>query len=252
MKDIRLNVNFWDHWKTISLKDQLGLEACESLQRLWCFAAINKPSGHLNGLSPKAIEMAARWLGAPGAFVETLIRLQFVEKIDSGYVLHDWNDHQAFVAGFQQRSNQAKAAITKRWATECHTDGNTDGNTPSPLLSSPIHTKAKKRNIAMSSSFDDFWCAYPKKVARVDAVRAFNKLNPDAELLSTLLKALEQSKDTDQWKRGIIPNPATWLNGRRWEDEIKKAKGVNNDRSPSRYTRPEELLPGDEIQDALG
>ena len=42
--DIRLSVSFWDHWKTVVLKEDLGYQGVESLQRLWCFSeTILKP-----------------------------------------------------------------------------------------------------------------------------------------------------------------------------------------------------------------
>ena len=66
--------------------------------------------------------------------------------------------------------------------------------------------------------FAAFWERYPKKVARIDAVRAWNKLRPDAALLEMMLTALEWQ--CRQWTdRRYIPNPASWLNGARWEDE---------------------------------
>lgn len=147
MKDIRINIAFWDHWKTLTLKAELGLEAVESLQRLWCFAAMNKPSGLLDGMSPKVIEMASRWTGEKGAWIAMLEELRFVEKVGDWYALHDWEDHNGFVATAEARSVQAKAAVNKRWNkrntpsdtdrntdgnTDGNTDRNTDGNTPSP------------------------------------------------------------------------------------------------------------------------
>ncbi len=39
-----------------------------------------------------------------------------------------------------------------------------------------------------------------------------------------MVEKIELFKDTDQWQKEggqYIPNPATWLNQNRWEDEIK-------------------------------
>lgn len=144
MKDIRLNISFWDHWKTISLKERLGLEAIESLQRLWCFAAANKPDGQLSGLSATAIEMACRWTGKPGTLVEALLELRFLDKVGSCYALHDWREHNAFVATFPERSVRAKKAISRRWDTGRNTSRITKRNTPSPSptpIPSPTPTK---------------------------------------------------------------------------------------------------------------
>ena len=38
-----------------------------------------------------------------------------------------------------------------------------------------------------------------------------------------MLSAIAKHKNTDQWKKDngqFIPNPASWLNARRWEDEM--------------------------------
>ena len=66
--------------------------------------------------------------------------------------------------------------------------------------------------------FDDFWKNYPRKVGRQEAVKAWKKIKPDANLLNQILAALEWQRKT--WRDPeYIPYPASWLNGRRWEDE---------------------------------
>lgn len=71
---------------------------------------------------------------------------------------------------------------------------------------------------ATSEEFDAFWAAYPRKVAKAAAVRAWSKQAPN---LPIVLAALEwQSKSAGWQKDGgqFIPHPASWLNGKRWED----------------------------------
>lgn len=72
---------------------------------------------------------------------------------------------------------------------------------------------------AACASFSKFWDSYPAKKAKKPAEVAWGRLNPDSTLLSRIMAALEAQKRTDQWQRGIIPNPSTWINQRRWEDE---------------------------------
>lgn len=76
-------------------------------------------------------------------------------------------------------------------------------------------------NITVLNSFDTFWLAYPKKVAKKDAQRAWMKIKPSQELLTTMLEAIEQQKQSKTWREGYVPNPATWLNGERWNDVVK-------------------------------
>lgn len=76
------------------------------------------------------------------------------------------------------------------------------------------------------SHFNTFWLAYPKKKGKKGARKAWGKLNPDRKLLHKMLAAVEEQKQTAQWKKGdgqFIPYPATWLNGELWEDEVTEA-----------------------------
>lgn len=78
------------------------------------------------------------------------------------------------------------------------------------------------KNTEPNNAFAEFWDIYPKKVAKKDARRAWAKLKPDSILLAKIFTAVVQQKKTEQWKnRQYIPNPASWLNGERWEDTIE-------------------------------
>ena len=73
--------------------------------------------------------------------------------------------------------------------------------------------------VQLNPLFDEFWKRYPRKVGKGDARRAFEKALKKVEL-PFLLAALDlQKRGWDDPK--FIPFPATWLNGERWDDEIK-------------------------------
>lgn len=68
--------------------------------------------------------------------------------------------------------------------------------------------------------FAEFWDAYPKKVGKGAAEKAWAKCRPD---LTAVLAAVGFQSASEQWRKDggqFIPNPATWLNQRRWEDEV--------------------------------
>lgn len=78
-----------------------------------------------------------------------------------------------------------------------------------------------------ADGFAAFWAAYPKKAGKAAALKAWNKLAPDVVLQEQMGKALEVQKQSQQWRKDggqYIPMPATWLNGRRWEDEAPQAQ----------------------------
>lgn len=73
--------------------------------------------------------------------------------------------------------------------------------------------------------FSRFWTAYPKKTGKEAARKAFEKLKPTPEELEKWLAAIEDQKQSRQWQdRQYIPYPATWLNGKRWQDVTEPAQ----------------------------
>lgn len=97
------------------------------------------------------------------------------------------------------------------------------------------HEETRAREEKTPPGFDRFWEAYPRKTAKQEAIKAFEKLKPDAMLIETMVKAVERQKQSAQWQEDggrYIPHPATWINQHRWEDELpqkgsEKLKVVN-------------------------
>ena len=83
--------------------------------------------------------------------------------------------------------------------------------------------KAKSRKAEVLPEGFSWWYEhYPRKVARSDAVKAWDKLAPDDALQKVMIQAVEKQKRSPAWLKDngdFIPHPATWINGRRWEDQ---------------------------------
>jgi len=104
---------------------------------------------------------------------------------------------------------------------------------PTPELASPKErlNKVLKKDTT-PQGFNIFWESYPRKVAKQEAIKVFIKINPDQSLLDTMLGVIEKSKKSFEWQKdngAFIPHPATWLNGRRWEDEITEIKSKTSE-----------------------
>ena len=91
---------------------------------------------------------------------------------------------------------------------------------------------------ACARGFDRFWAAYPRKVGKGAAERSFERIRPDAALLDRMLRAIETQRQSDTWLRGYIPNPATWLNQRRWESAPETGTaGAEDERAQTEVAR---------------
>lgn len=87
--------------------------------------------------------------------------------------------------------------------------------------------ECKRINNIYIDHFNAFWKAYPRKVSKSSAEKAFSKLKVNDDILRTMLTALNIQKQCKQWQdKQFIPYPATWLNQRRWEDE---SEGYSDD-----------------------
>lgn len=78
--------------------------------------------------------------------------------------------------------------------------------------------------------FESFWSAYPKKKAKEAARKAWVKLKPDETLGTEIIQAVTESAKSKDWLKDdgkFIPYPATYLNGKRWEDERNESNGQN-------------------------
>jgi hypothetical protein len=72
--------------------------------------------------------------------------------------------------------------------------------------------------------FERFYILYPKKKAKEAAKKVWDKMKVDELLFAKIVTSLEAQKLTDDWLNDdgkYIPLPSTWLNGKRWEDEIE-------------------------------
>ena len=77
-----------------------------------------------------------------------------------------------------------------------------------------------KRSVGVE--FDAFWSAYPRKVAKAEAEKAWLKVNPDQPLVTEIMAGLSVACRSTSWNKDggqFIPHPATWLNAGRWEDQ---------------------------------
>ena len=128
---------------------------------------------------------------------------------------------------YQSKSQKAAKAANIRWAKD-KSNSNADAmptNNQEPLTINHITNNHKPQKLKLivddvqvikANDFDSFWKIYPKKIGKEAARKSWLKNKPDINLVTNAIKWQEESS---QWKKGYIPNPATYINQHRWLDE---------------------------------
>ena len=107
-------------------------------------------------------------------------------------------------------------------------------SSPLQLTHQSSHLKSKNESSEKDMrEFLQFWLAYPRKVGKKEAFKAWVKAK-DKPALVDMLKTIEGSKHSDQWTKDngqFIPHPSTWLNQGRWAD-VPDALGNGHGKRP--------------------
>ena len=181
---IKLHRALLDDYEFASLEDAVKGQ----LMLMWLFASQNE------GKIPHDAKFLERKLGlTEKCRLDELIRNGFLipEQPDSA-------DASNAIAGSKQVADEALALARSREESQ--------------------RRKATETEMR-ANAFESFWQAFPRKVAKPDAEKAWKKVSP--EELPALMAGLSRAVASDQWRSDggkYIPYPATWLNKRRWED----------------------------------
>ena len=152
------------------------------------------------------------------------IRIWTEAGVRYGY-LPGWNKHQQ-VRSLHHRKTPAPPlqVLTTEGGVENKDDINCNQLLAVDALNPNLNPNPKQTCASATSysgEFESFWASYPKKVGKIEAYKAWRKINPSETLQRTIIAAIGWQKRTPQWQANdgrYIPNPATWLNRGQWED----------------------------------
>ena len=118
----------------------------------------------------------------------------------------------------REREQKRNESLTKRARTVNEAPPN---HKPLTINQEPDTPIPPAKTPGAIERFSRFWSAYPKKVGKDAAQKAFDKRKPDEQLLQEMLASIEKQLSSLEWTKDngqFIPNPATWLNQGRWKD----------------------------------
>lgn len=128
---------------------------------------------------------------------------------------------------------EVEAERKKKYRENKAMSGTCPGHVPDTSVSVSVSSSvsASKREVKEGEpeGFAEFWAAYPRKVAKGAARKAWMQTAKTRPSIEVLLKAIEAQKESEDWKKDagqFVPHPATWLRAERWGDEVIKASDV--------------------------
>lgn len=104
---------------------------------------------------------------------------------------------------------------------------------PSVTVTPKVNTtKKKKIDISPTPGFERFWKAYPRRVARAEALKAWAEMGLE-DIADRVVNAVEAHKDAGLFSEDeqYVLYPVRWLKYRRFDDEL----GGSSNRRGGRY-----------------
>lgn len=160
-----------------------------------------------------------------------------IEKVQGGWLILN---HAAYREK-QTRSQALAAERTRRWRTkkeQVHAQATGDDRdvterheaSPSDLICSDLicsdldseespEESSPRKPKPLPEGFAEFYDAFKNKQGREAAIKAWRKLKPKGELLAKIMDRARAYRAACVAANQIQKHPATWLNGRGWEDE---------------------------------
>lgn len=89
-----------------------------------------------------------------------------------------------------------------------------------------------------TADFLEFWAVYPKKVGKGDAFRKWQTIVKSQKNKELVIHSVETHKRSDRWKEEggkYIPNPATFLHQRRFDDEVQTTEEAEQEQKKPKY-----------------
>jgi hypothetical protein len=221
------------HPKVLELASLLNIPryaAVGLLEMLWHFTAEFALDGNIGKFSDEAIKEALCYDGASMMLVNSLIEARLIDACQCHRLrVHDWPDHA------DQTVRRVLSGRNQSFIP-CYDDASTVlGSSKLPLpLPIPIANTCSARPDARSKDkkkfeydgdFLDFWAAYPRKVGKGQAFKAWQRAKQNGlPKLPVVLEALKKQKKSRAWTKDAgeyIPHPTTWINGARWDDSTE-------------------------------
>jgi len=246
-----LDPNFWDDEDVCSLPDT------ERLLLVCCISNADD-EGKLSGSAATIKKIAFGMTDTTIQEVEQM--LQHISKVIRGFCRYEvegktyikllhWSKYQRVDHPYASVIPDPNESNSKNDSENDSENGSENGskNQTHQLINKVISNELSNEGetqakiVMLPTDFELWYQAYPKKVAKEAASKAWSKQKKIMPTLGDMLKALDRQKLSTEWLNNggkFIPYPATYLNQGRWADEVQTANIEIPDNMPGGKNRP--------------
>jgi hypothetical protein len=231
---IKMRIELQTHPKVFRMVSALKadrLRIIGGLHIAWSIFDTHCDDGVLVGYTTDAMDAVIGWPG----FTQAMIDVEWAALNDSGsLVMPRFDEHNGKSA--KRRANDNERKRNDRNTKDVRNLSASDADKKRTREEKRREDKDQKLSgddaVDSAELFARFWSLYPRKVGKEAARKAWDKLTLTAELFEVMVQALGAQSVSTEWTKDngqFIPHPSTWLNGKRWEDEVPEpAPAANN------------------------
>jgi len=225
---IKMRIELQTHPKVFRMVSALQadrLRIIGGLHIAWSIFDTHCDDGVLVGYTTDAMDAVIGWPG----FTQAMIDVEWAALNDAGsLVMPRFDEHNGKSA--KRRANDNERKRNDRNSKDVRNVSASDADKKRTREEKRREDKDQKPYgddaVDPAELFARFWALYPRKVSKDAARKAWDKLDLSAELFETMIKALGAQSLSVDWTKDngqFIPHASTWLNGKRWEDEVPES-----------------------------
>ncbi len=104
--ELPIDVDYWEHPKTLMLIGLIGSTADVYPPRLWRWCALYARNGFVAGGAPQ-VESAVKWKGQSGRLHSAMVESGFIER--DGKTVHGWREHAGrFILAYERKKQKQR------------------------------------------------------------------------------------------------------------------------------------------------
>jgi hypothetical protein len=234
---IKMRIELQTHPKVFRMVSALKadrLRIIGGLHIAWSIFDTHCDDGVLVGYTTDAMDAVIGWPG----FTQAMIDVEWAALNDAGsLVMPRFDEHNGKSA--KRRANDNERKRNDRNSKDVRNVSASDADKKRTREEKRREDKDQKPYgddaVDPAELFARFWALYPRKVSKDAARKAWDKLDLSAELFETMIQALGAQSLSVDWTKDngqFIPHASTWLNGKRWEDEVPEPAPMGSNVHP--------------------